>query len=395
MKEMMGTVRLAALAATALLLAGTGCRRPLFVAGDEYHSAVLNTDWRNYQKNDPDGMTAWFFPEDEGVNSFRHTTSDIRRYEFYLPSGRYEGVVIDYSPEEYSKQFFAGMDKASTAVVRATASSYQPDSVARLYGPGCFHKEFPVVVDSTGLYQVLNQPEKMGLDTLHRMAVNSGEYGYYIPYEVSDTYQSHLVVQNYYAYPVNPLWRLRVRLYVKGIDYIYGIEGSVAGLADGRYLARNVATDDPCLISVKDWEIQRTGDNVGFVAFTIDTFGLLGGQRPVLNTNVAPDPYAEDPRTQMKESAVICDWDGKKELEAEDVRLNIRFLLRDRATLMYYHYDVGRHVVSYDDDQVLRVDLGADFGGHPDLPYVEPYNGAGFDADVTPWEDGGEADIPL
>ena len=395
MKVKIVILRAAAFASTALLLASVGCRRPLFVAGDEYHSAVLNTDWRNYQKNDPDGMTAWFFPEDESVTSFRHTTAEVRRYEFYLPSGRYEGVVIDYSPDEYSKQAFAGMDRASTAVVRSTESAYQPDSLAELYGKDCFHKDLPVVKEATGFYQVMNQPEKMAVDTLHRMHVDSGEYGYYIPYEESDTYQSRLVVQNYYAYPVNPLWRFRVRMYVSGIDYVYGIEGSVAGLADGRYLARNVATDDPCLISVTDWEVQRTGDNVGYVAFTVNTFGLLGSLRPVVNTNLDPNPYAEDPIVQKKESAVICDWNGKRELDAEDVRLNIRFLLRDRRTTMYYHYDVGRYIVSYDDDQVLRVDLGADFDGHPDLPFVEPYNGAGFDADVLPWENGGDADVSL
>ncbi len=375
-----------------LLAASQGCRRPLFVAGDEYHSAVLHTDWRAYRRTDPDGMTAWLFPLEEDAYSYRFTTAEVRHYAFYLPSGRYTGVVVDYSPEEYARQEFVGMEYASTAQVKSTASGYQPDSLKGLYGPGCYREPLPTLLEATGLYEVSNQPEPMAMDTLRTMKVDGGEYGYYIPYEVRDTYQSDLVVQDFYAYPVTPVWKFRIRLYVKGIDYMWDLEGSVAGLADGRFLALNKATDTPALLSVTGWESQRTGDNEGFVSVTFSTFGLQGRHRP---HETYRSETGHEARTQMKPSAVIADWAGAELLRADDVRLNLRFLLRDRSTVLYYHYDVGERIVSYDDELVLRLDLGEDFAGHPDLPYVEPYNGTGFDADVRPWEDGGSADIPL
>ena len=376
-----------------LSLCTVSCRRPLFVAGDDFYSAVLHTDWRSYTNYDPDGMTVWFYPKDDNSRAFRYTSANVRLLEFYLPSGNYDGVVVDYSPEEYSRQAFVGMDYASTAAVKATPYPYQPDSLKGLYGPDCFHKEFPRVNEKTGLYEVSNQPERMALDTLDRMYVDSGEYGYYIPYEERNTYQENLVIQHYYAYPVTPIWKFRIRLYVTGIDYLYDLEGSVAGLADGRFLALNKPSEDPCLLSVTGWESQRIDKDRGYVAVTIDTFGPLGGLRPVESrVNGNHETY---PRTQMKESAVIADWTGTRPMEPSDVRLNLRFLLRDRKTVVYCHYDIGDRIVSFDEELVLRLDLLEDFGDHPDLPFVEPYNGTGFDADVRPWEDGGEADVPL
>ena len=386
--------KLGAIAATlVILMSMSGCRRPLFVAGDEYHSAILHTDWRAYQRTDPDGMTVWFFPLDEDVWSYRFTSSNVRTLPFYLPTGTYTGVVIDYSPDEFGRQAFTGMEYASTALVQSLPAGYQPDSVKSLYGPGCFKEPFPTVIESTGLYEVASEPEQMALDTLRRMHVDGGEYGYYIPYRIRDTYQEDLVVQDFYAYPVSPIWTLRIRLYVKGIDYLYETEASVAGLADGRFLALNRATDTPCLLSAVGWNTERTGDNEGYVSINLSTFGLLGRHRPLVSHDTEKDDTA--PRTQMKPSAVIADWTGAEFLRPEDIRLNLKFLLRDRATIKYYHFDVGEYVVSHDDELVLRIDLDKDFDGYPDLPYAEPYNGTGFDADVVPWVDGGSADIPL
>ena len=77
-----------------LLVFVQGCRRPLFVAGSEYHSAVLVTDWRQYDSSDPDGMTTWFYPS-QGGKAYRFTTADVRKLQFYLATDTYTGVVID------------------------------------------------------------------------------------------------------------------------------------------------------------------------------------------------------------------------------------------------------------------------------------------------------------
>ena len=114
-------------AAAALLLLSTGCeRRELWVYQERYAQVELDIDWRNYFREwgisqdtqinptaepaaDPDGMTVYFFPRD-GRKSYRYTTAQVRHFETYLSKGEYDGLVIDYSPEEFGYQEFVGMD---------------------------------------------------------------------------------------------------------------------------------------------------------------------------------------------------------------------------------------------------------------------------------------------
>ena len=256
--------------AAALLLAG--CRRDLWVYGNEFTSVSLDVDWRKYQGKDPDGMTCWFFPEDESILPSRITTASVRHTNLYLGHGRYTGVVIDYSPHEYSRQEFVGMDRASTACVQGTPSHDQPDanSPVQLYGSECFHQPLPATLDGTNFYEVMNQPEQMALDTLQDMVILSGGYDEYVPYEERDYYQSSLVMQEFYSTPTSPIWKMRISIYVKGIDYLWTTEGTLAGLATGRFLALNHNTDVPCLLRLDDWSVQRTGNNEGYISCTVN-----------------------------------------------------------------------------------------------------------------------------
>ena len=101
------------MAVATMLMLSTSCeRRELWVYQDRFKQVELDIDWRNYFRNqqlypntpDPDGMTVWFFPRD-GRKSFRYTTTEVRHYETYLSAGQYDGLVIDYSPEEYGMLF--------------------------------------------------------------------------------------------------------------------------------------------------------------------------------------------------------------------------------------------------------------------------------------------------
>ncbi len=373
-----------------ILFCFQGCRRPLWVAGSEYHSAVLITDWRQYDSSDPDGMTAWFYPVDGSTRAYRYTDANVRRLEFYLPTGNYQGVVIDYSPDEFGRQEFVGMDYAETALARATPASYQPTEPAQLYGPECYSRSLGPVNETTGLYPVSNQPETMALDTLQNLSVFTGEFGDYIPYKVRDTYQDSFEEKYFYSFPLCPIWKMRIRVYIKGLDYLWATEGSLAGMSDGRFLAMNHTTENPCLLSIPDWEVKRTGENFGYIAATVNTWGLPNAYCPVHIV-----PAGEESKAEGGDGLgpVVVNWEGRTPLAAEDIRLNLKFLLRDQATVLYYHYDVGERVYSYDGELVFRVDIGPDNPSIPDLPYVDAKDSAGFDATVSPWEDGGSADI--
>ena len=385
--------------AAALLL--TGCRRDLWVYGDEFSSLTLDVDWSEYQSSDPDGMTCWFFPKDERIQPSRLTTAYVRHTKLYLGLGRYTGVVIDYSPQEYSRQEFVGMDRASTACVQVTPANFQPDanSPVQLYGPECFHQPLPATLDGTNFYEVMNQPEQMALDTLQDMVILSGGYDEYVPYEERDYYQSSLVMQEFYSTPTSPIWKMRISIYVKGIDYLWTTEGTLAGLATGRFLALNRNTDVPCLLRLDEWSVQRTGNNEGYITCIVNNFGLCGSQHPYRcyddqGNDITPAADGSRAATRAYAGNQV-NWEGTRTVTPDDLQLNLMLLLRDQSTKLYYHFKVGEYVVSYDNQLVLRLDLDSNTPGYPDLPYVDAYESAGFGAVVTPWEDGGSADVSM
>lgn len=378
-----------ALAAAALLMVNTSCeRRDLWVYQDQFKQILMIIDWRNYDRDqqlyphtpDPDGMTLWFFPTD-GRKSYRYTTAEVNRYELYLSEGDYEGLVIDYSPAEYGHQEFVGMDYANTAEVKSIPSYYQPNKYPELYGPDAYGKTLPLKIDSTGFYAVAYEPEKMASDTIF-FHVKSGEYSNYIPYKERNSYQSTLEKQQFYMYPVVVPWRMRVRVYIRGINYLYQTTGSIAGLANGFMLAENHTNDTPCLLALEDWQVYGDKANsagidggLGYIAMTFNTWGMRNSLWAQYDKNVPLPPY------QLTD------------VPKDELRLNLRFLLRDRATVLNYHFDVGDMVTVYQNEYVLRIDLMDGFDGQPVLPYVDAFNGMGFDGIVVPWEDTQETQI--
>lgn len=387
-------------AALVLLVAANSCeRRELYVYQDYFKQIFLNIDWRHYDRDrylyphtpDPTGITVWFYPDD-GTKADHYTTAQVTRYETYLSKGAYEALVIDYSPAEYGKQEFIDMDYASTAKVQATAQAYQPTDYHPLYNRECYSKELPRL-EVSGLWTVMNNPEEMASDTV-AMDVKTGKYDHYIPYKERDTYQSTLVTQVFNVTPLIVPWKMRVRIPIKGIYYLYQTKGSIAGMADGFFLAENHTSDVPCLMSIDDWEVFVTGDNVGYIAKTFDTWGMRNAlwkdydgikqrQNWVLNQKT-PDPFYVD-----------C--------AKEEVRVNLAIKLRDRKTICYFHIDLGNYVEVYGDidakivgnANALSVDMRNVLTGDeiPTLPYVEGVNGLDFGGVVVPWEDGENASV--
>ncbi len=432
----------------------TSCeRRELYVYGDEFHDVFLDVDWSNYVGHRPDGMTALFYPGVGDIKPQRHNTAEVNHYELYLSGGRYQGVVFDYSPEEFVKQSFLDLDSLNAARVVANRATEQPerfDSVyakldikidsidfKRLYGDSCWSYPLPSR-EKTGYYTVTGEPEFMVVDTLKDMDIYKGKYGDYIPWKEKEDYQSTLTVQGFYAKPEPIVQKLHIRVFIRGIQYLWQVQGSIAGLSDGHFLAKDHNTEDPCLMALDDWKLQVVNDSLGYVYTTINTFGL----RP---STVNGYYSVHDGRYKEAETTVEdrAETDSIWWVDAlpKQLRLNLRFTLRDHARVMEYSYDVGDQVIKFDNEYLLLIDLNARFFGtsyaqkgdpgpqgekgepgppgtpgkdgkdgkdgeyiyiwvyppkpqphpgpspdEPDFPWVDPYNGAGFDAVVEPWQ---------
>ena len=359
------------LLALLLMMVTSGCNRDdLYVYGTEFHSLTVDADWSDYTTKSPDGMTLWFWPrltEDQEVpdslavwgEPYRFTTASVQHCNLYVQKGLYNGVVVDYSPEEYSRQRFMDMDNWQLARVELVPDAEATDST--LYG------------DAT----VLCQPELMALDTLRNMQISAGQYGDYIPYNDRERYQQNLTIKEFSVRPQSLIWQLHLHVPVKGLKNVWQTEAAVSGLAAGHYLALHRNMETTCVMRVSDWtRVQTDKEGNGYIEATVNTFGY---------------PGTSESQSRAEE----------EELPA-GLQLNLKFTLRDRQTVCQYAMEIGNHVLELDQNQELRVWLeDADFtdpdlGGDPILlPYVEPYNGTGFGADVTPWQEGQEADVPM
>lgn len=405
-----------------IVLLFSGCeRRELYVFSDEYHNVFLDVDWSDYAtefsgEDKPDGMTVWFYPE-TGASARPRTTPKVDHYDdIYLQRGLYQGLLINYSPEEFSKQQFFGMDHLETARVQAVKSEWQPqrfDSVyaqldvktdfipyTRLYGDSCWSKELPSR-ESTGYYTLTAAPEYMAADTLKDMDIKGGEYGDYIPWDGCNDYQSSLTEQGFFSMPEPIVQQLRVRIFVRGFQNInFGYPGAVtatiAGLSDGYNFATSQNAENPCLMSLDKWSYEVVKDvsgykvdTLGYIIATINTFGL----RPSTVNGWKSVHTGEERQTVIDaygHERGVNDSIWWVESREEELRLNLRFVLRDRSTVVEYSYEVGNQVLWEEDRHLLRIDLLEEF---PVLPNVDPYNGAGFDAEVEPWVDGPTADV--
>ena len=389
MKSMKSIFRFAAKATLVLaaLLSLSSCRRKLWVYQDYFKNILVLVDWRSYDRDkqlyphtpDPQGMTVYFYPTD-GRSSYRFTTTEVHRYPVYMSQGDYGVLVFDYSPEEYNMQEFLGMDYANTAKVQATADPYQGvastnalEDETPLYNEEAYAHEL-MSKQPTGLWTVSNIPENIASD-VEDITVTSGVYTNYIPYEERNTYQETLTQQELEMTPLLIPWHMRVRIPIKGIYYLRSVSGSIAGLADGYYLMKEQTSDDPCIHTLKeDWQIYVTGDNEGYIAFTFDTWGM---------------------RNKLWSQYELQGPPFRIEAAKDEVRINLRVLLRDRKTVCYFHIDCGDQVWVFGNEYALSVDMRDVLEGDdiPELPYVDAVNGIEFDGIVVPWEPLEEIDV--
>jgi hypothetical protein len=397
-------------AAALLLLTATSCRRDLWVYQDNFKQVELDIDWRSYFRewplnpnaqpaDDPDGMTVWFFPKD-GRKSFTYTSSEVRHFETYLSKGDYDGLVIDYSPMEYGRQEFIGMDYASTAKVQSLPNSYQPENTPELYGDEAYGRTLPTKL-ANGLYQLAAEPELIASDTV-QMTVNTGDYDKYIPYKERDKYQSTLVKQLYEMEPVLIPWNFRVRIYIKGIYYLYSAEATIAGLADGYKLVDCKSSDTPCLMKLDDWELHiapNTNDyeavgGLGYIAKTFRTWGPMNFENHNWSIHEPQRPVTN----RVLEGGIPLDAFSYEQLssrDANEIRVNIKCLLRDRTTVKYFHFDVANLTYVFRNEYAMRIDLMEDRDDIPTLPFVEAVNGMEFDGVVVPWVDKEDANVVM
>ena len=358
----------------------TGCRRDLYVVAEHPKQIELITDW-SLASQKPGGMTWWFIRNDHSGYNRHETTAAVTHSWIGVARGNYTGIIFDYSPAEYGHMSFVDMNMPETALLLLKPNEDQPRTDAAIVGRDAVPEamtDIPLYAAGGETFMASYAPENINTATLEDVNVLSGSDDDYILYDDRDKQSDDVEVQTIYARPSTAIWKIRVNVHVKGIDRLYTVRGSIAGLADGLWLASKRATGSRCLQILDTWKTTLLEDTEGRIVAEQTCMGLPDAEMP------ASPIYARGGAPQPASEPVPYD---------KLLRLNLSFLMRDNKTVVNYHYDLGEeNVTVYEEQRLIVVLIPADYPGIPDLPKVDGDGSTGFDASVSDWTEGGHSD---
>lgn len=356
----------------AVVLAVTACdRRPLEVLLDERVRVKIVADWDvNYVElygHRPNGMTVMIWGSRDTAPMVRTTNAD--NITVMLPMDTYRLMIFNELMEEYAPYVvFYEPNSYEDMVVRATgytaASRAWDTGVNYMYTP-----EDPRIAVALDTFEITQE-----------MVLQDSTV--FVPYEEYRDYgYSHYGERDRtYVIPEVP-WPMTVDLYirvkVKHRQSLKGIEGNISGMADGFLPAHIIRTTDTGTLKFDpdSWDRTKYGDetdSMGIITTRLASFGLPYGKE-LLSERVPTDNWLNFNLTLTNDSVLYYSFPVGKDIryitpEGEEARIR-------------YRQDL-RHLQ-------LEIELPEII----DLPPVIPTGGAGFDAWVDEWEDGGTFDI--
>ena len=358
-------LRLILLAALTLLAIVACERRPLEVIVDNRVRVRIVINWRvNFTEiynQEPNGMTVMLW----GVNNDYRVVESVNSNSLtvMLPPDTYHLLIYNEREEEhlpymsiYNAQSF---NDISMRLLHYTRSN---DQMPYIYSPD----PIGVAVDTFDI-----TPDMVASDT-----------SIFVPYEDYidgdlARYQSDRV----YEIPevATPMTvTLYIKAKVKHRQSLKSIEASISGMAEGFYMSQIYRTQETGTIKLdpNGWEFQAYGeekDSMGIIANKTVTFGLPHGKELLADRNPEDNVLAFR-ITLTNDSVQTC---------AFNVGKDMRYLTPEgREAQIRYRQDLH--------DLKLELDL-SDVIVMP--PIDNTRTGAGFDAKVVDWEDGGTFDI--
>ena len=346
-------------------------REPLELYHDGKADVHITYDWMSRYGERPDGMTLMLAHDGDVINSY-DVTHNIDETTMRANSGTYMLTVMNKTFGEYSTVSFYNRDSHNDIHVKSRTYYVQSENIW----------------DNGRTY--LEQPERMGVGidtfTVSNVIDSLIFYDYREESKIDTVHvKRHVVIE-----PMTTT--LRVRVKVRGISYMRSMEGYVTGMADGFYLNQRWRTREVGTIKLEGWErdteyektVRQRADgeleeNVGWMVCKAETFGLPHG-RELLKDRVPESNYI------MLHFTLI---DGRTVDFAYMVGKNIRYKGDDGTQQYFYQADVALELdlvidaPFYDNDDV------------PIMPYAQPEGTGQFDADVEPWGDDEDVDVPM
>lgn len=360
----------ALLALALCLLLGACSRYELELYFDGRANLDLTFDWLSRYGEQPEGMTVMMAHDGDTIKNYDVTHSVTARH-YDLHGGQYYITTMNRTFGEYSTMRF--FQRNSHNDIYAQANTYyianeQAWDHGRTY---------------------MDEPERIGVatDTIN-VPATTDEYTFY-------NYRDHAAADTVnlkrHEVVLPMTTKLFIRVKVRGISYMRqgGLEGYITGMADGFYLNQRWRRREVGTLKLANWardydeEARRaateTESNVGWLCTTVETFGLPHG-RELLRWRTPESNYILLHFTLL---------DGRTKDFAYLVGKDIRYRGDDGVTEYFAQTDVTLELnleidtPTYDNDDV------------PILPYSQPEGSGQFDAEVAPWGDDEDVDVPF
>ena len=349
-----------------MMLAITSCSRYELELYDDGKADIHFTyDWMSKYGDIPDGMTFMWARDTDLITYYDPTYRVLERTDRFA-SGTYYLTMMNLTFGEYSTMKF--MNRNSHDNIMAVANTYTITS--------------DNAWDKNRTY--MEEPENIGVATDTVEVPKTIDEVVFRNWKDSSTVEDIHIECPETIMPMTTTLIIHVK--VRGISYMRSVDGYITGLATGFYLNHAWRTTQVGNIKLDHWErdylyvdTTETEPNVGWITTSVRTFGLPHG-RELLQQRTPSSNYI------LLHFTLI---DGRTKDFSYQVGQNIR-----------YDGDDGDLSVFTQQDVTLKLDLVIDAPFYkndevPILPYSQPDGSGQFDAEVEPWGDDVNVDIPM
>ena len=346
-------------------------RRPLEVIVSDEVAVKLISHWeQNYYPiygEYPNGMTAIFWNEATGERKV--VTTNASSAVVTLSVGTYRLLLFSdtYSDYEPYMNFY---DVQSYEKIAVRTTEYN----TRNWDSGITYINYPDPIGAV-TDRITITEDMLMQDTIFIPYETYRDNGY--QYSMAD---NPTVKHTIHEYPYPMTVSLYVKAKIKRRQLIGDLEASLSGLADGFYLTKVNRTSESGIVKLHTWDrwkktaIGLPADSMGYICDSIASFGLPYGKE-LISERLAADNILTFHITLVNGDVVEYAYNVGKNISyitptGEEARIRYREDLHDLR---------------------LEIDLPEDII----LPSVpdDTRSGAGFDARVDEWEDGGTIDM--
>ena len=363
------------------LLVFTSCyREPLELYDDGRADVHFTFDWMTRFGTIPEGMTFMMAKDNDTISFYDPTYRVLERTE-KLTGGTYYITTMNKSFGEYGTMSFYRRNSHRNMI--AIANTY--------------HISQETAWDNGRTY--MEEPEKIGVATDTLTVTNTIDQLVFRDYRDPSTIDSIHIERRDTILPQTTTLNIHVK--VRGIKYMRslssgGLTGYIMGMADGFLVNQRWRRSEVGDIKLTNWKMGYDDDNIvpndslandslvkdgyiGWVHTKVETFGLPHGKE-LLKWRAPQDNFIQLHFTLI---------DGRTLNFGYPVGLNIR-----------YKGDEGDTEIFAQSDVTLELDLVIDApfyddGTVPTLPYAQPEGSSAFEAEVLPWSDDVDVEIPM